>query len=75
MTFLAPAKSVNLVLLPLHLGVARKPDPLQPHQTPEASMLRSPHPPQYGKVLIKFLSSKPWGLITANSVPSVVTAV
>lgn len=34
MTFLAPAKSINLVLFPLHLRVARKPDPLQPHQTP-----------------------------------------
>lgn len=29
MTFLAPAKLIDLVLLPLHLGVARKPDALQ----------------------------------------------
>lgn len=36
MTSLTPAKLINLVLLPLHLGVSRKPDPLQPHQTPQA---------------------------------------
>lgn len=36
MTFLAPAKLINLFLSPLHLSVARKSDPLQPHQTPQA---------------------------------------
>lgn len=66
MTFLAPAKLINLVLSPLHLGVARKADAPQPHQAPRAGShagspvletsplpLSSPHLPQHGKMLKK----------------------
>lgn len=36
MTFLAPARLIKLVLLPLHLSAVRKPDPVQSHRTPAA---------------------------------------
>lgn len=87
MTFLVPDKLINLVLLPLHL---RKPDPLQPHQAPQAlkhastctgnqpspSLSVSPASSTWEEFKETLLVAKTWCSIIANSLPSVlVTAV